>query len=159
MRAATQAHPSFGMTTTKTLRSVFSWLTSPKVLVLDSIPDCFNGSDEYRDIRLIQTVKCKDEKAFPCFPGDKICFHLHELCIYELHDHLGPGFLRACRNGKHLANCSAATCPHHYKCRNYYCVPFKYTCDGKLEFVLCHDEQNFPGISWILNGDAEMGSI
>ena len=46
-----------------------------------------------------------------------------------------------CRNGKHLANCTAAVCPHHYKCINYYCVPFSYTCDGRQDCPLGDDEQ------------------
>ena len=50
-------------------------------------------------------------------------------------------FLKACRNGKHLANCSAALCPHHFKCAKYYCVPFRYTCDGKQDCPLGDDER------------------
>ena len=62
------------------------------------------------------------------------------LTIYELHDELGVGFLKACRNGRHLSNCSAATCPHHFKCAIYYCVPVRYTCDGKRDCPLGDDE-------------------
>ncbi len=35
-----------------------------------------------------------------------------------------------------------ALCPHHFKCRNYYCVPYKYTCDGTQDCPLGDDEQS-----------------
>ncbi len=115
----------------------------PQNLVQDSMPDCFDGRDEQAIIsdEIPHTITtCKDRKSIPCFPGDTRCFFLHQQCIYEFHDLLGPGFLKPCRNGKHLANCSAALCPHHFKCQNYYCVPYKYTCDGKQDCPLGDDE-------------------
>ncbi len=33
-------------------------------------------------------------------------------------------------------------CPHYFKCRNYYCVPFAYTCDKKYDCPMGDDEQN-----------------
>ncbi len=119
----------------------------PGVLEKDSIPDCFNGAEESADKatateNIICVGRCKSPTAIPCFSGDKHCFFLHELCIYELHDVLGPGFLKPCRNGKHLANCSAATCPHHFKCSSSYCIPIRYTCDGKQDCPVGNDEQN-----------------
>ncbi len=29
---------------------------------------------------------------------------------------------------------------HHFKCLNYYCVPYRYTCDGKQDCPLGDDE-------------------
>ena len=87
-------------------------------------------------------ASCKNRNTIPCFPGDTHCFFLHELCIYKINDLFGPGFLKPCRNGKHLSNCSAALCPHHFKCQNYYCVPYKYTCDGKQDCPIGDDEHN-----------------
>ncbi len=51
-------------------------------------------------------------------------------------------YLKPCRNGKHLANCSAATCPHHFKCSSSYCIPIRYTYDGKQDCPVGDDEQN-----------------
>ncbi len=117
----------------------------PKILIQDSMPDCFDGRDEVeirsKDVSAYATT-CKDRTTMPCFPGDKQCFSLYELCIYEVHDDIGPGYLKPCRNGKHLANCSAALCPHHFKCQKYYCVPYKYTCDGKQDCPIGDDEHN-----------------
>ena len=50
--------------------------------------------------------------------------------------------LHTCRTGKHLANCVDFACPHHYKCQLSYCVPFKYTCDGKRDCPGGDDEQS-----------------
>ncbi len=111
----------------------------------DIIPDCYNGKDEFENDSqkyLVKSKTCKDITAIPCFPADTKCFYLYELCIYEVHDHLGPGFLKPCRNGKHLANCSAALCPHHFKCQNYYCIPYRYICDGKQDCPLGDDEHS-----------------
>ncbi len=93
----------------------------PDFLVHDSIPDCPDGSDENTEEISSENRNCKDATMIPCFFGDTRCFALHQLCLYENHDVLGPGYLKACRNGAHLADCSAADCAHHYKCQNYYC--------------------------------------
>ncbi len=77
----------------------------------------------------------------PCFPGDQKCFHIYKYCFYELHDSLGPGFLKTCRNGRHLTNCSTHECSYQFKCHSYYCIPWAYLCDGKLDCPLSDDEK------------------
>ena len=114
----------------------------PYYLTNDSIPDCFDGDDESLDSnQLFSSNLCNDITNLPCFPGDTTNFPLHSLCIYEIHEQLGPGFLKFCRNGKHLANCTHFVCPHHFKCQDYYCIPLKYTCDNKTDCPFGDDEK------------------
>ena len=39
--------------------------------------------------------------------------------------------LSPCRTGEHLQNCKYFECNMMYKCPGYYCLPWRYVCDGK----------------------------
>ncbi len=113
----------------------------PANFINDGIPDCYSGEDEETDhSNYPDDVNCTDITNIPCFHGDTQCFPVKRLCLYVLYDALGPGFLQSCRNGKHLSNCRDFTCPHLFKCTDYYCVPYKYTCDGKQDCPFGDDE-------------------
>ena len=43
---------------------------------------------------------------------------------------------------QHEHVCTDIVCPHHFKCNEYYCVPFKYTCNGRNDCPLGDDEQS-----------------
>ena len=87
----------------------------------------------------IEQNDCTKRTKLPCFPGDRNCFPFYKLCLYELYNST-PGFLQTCRNGWHLANCSLHVCHQHFKCLSYYCIPYKYVCDGRQDCPLGDDE-------------------
>ena len=114
-------------------------------LVNDSIPDCSSGQDESalyheRQNQFHSENSCVDDKLIPCFVGDKRCYNVTQLCIYDLHK-FGPGYLKYCRNGRHLANCTWFDCPSLFKCSGYYCIPWALVCDGKYDCPYGEDEQ------------------
>ncbi len=81
----------------------------PMLFVNDSIPDCHNGADEedfFKERRHMDyTINTRsDISLLPCFPGDKICFPIFKLCLYEVNYYNGFRYLKTCRNGRHLAN-------------------------------------------------------
>ncbi len=45
-----------------------------------------------------------------------------------------------CTLGTHLQDCTQFECPLHVKCPHYFCVPWKYKCDGKWDCLQGHDE-------------------
>ncbi len=115
-------------------------------LVNDSVPDCFDGQDEIsffreRQFKKIHQDSCTDGTDIPCFPGDRRCFPVHKLCLFEINQDLGLGFLKNCRTGRHLENCTDFTCSHHFKCQEYYCIPWSYTCNGRTDCPLGDDEK------------------
>ncbi len=111
----------------------------PKQFVQDSIPDCMNGADESEV--LVTPIGCKDITMIPCFPGDVRCFPLYVVCHFEVGYILGIRYLKFCRNGQHLANCSSFVCAHHFKCPYSYCIPWGYRCDGKQDCPYGEDEE------------------
>ncbi len=115
-------------------------------LVNDSVPDCFDGRDEIsyfyeRQFQKIHQDSCADGTDIPCFPGDHRCFPVYKLCLFELYEDLGLGFLKNCRTGRHIENCTDFTCSYHFKCHEYYCVPWSYTCNGRVDCPLADDEK------------------
>ena len=61
-------------------------------------------------------------------------------CIYEINE---KGTLQACRNGKHLENCTDFNCKSvgKYKCPGYYCIPMTYVCNGRIDCPRALDEK------------------
>ncbi len=60
-------------------------------------------------------------------------------CLYELVSRQS-GLLAHCSNGLHLDNCTYFQCADTFKCPNYYCVPFRYVCDGLWDCPLGTEE-------------------
>ncbi len=84
---ATRAHPSFGMTTTKTLRSVFSWCAS---LIQLTVHCCGNFHQNFNAgwhhctgyyIFYIEAHYKNDQELVPKYPSDGIIVHQHFFCI------------------------------------------------------------------------------
>ncbi len=118
----------------------------PKILTGDAIPDCFHGQDEadYFTKYLMSNLKqesCPHISLIPCFKGDAQCFPFYKLCLYEIQLVQKVSILETCRNGRHLTNCTHFNCPALFKCSRYYCVPWKYHCDGKHDCPLLDDEK------------------
>ena len=52
-------------------------------------------------------------------------------CIYELDD---CNELTLHKNGQHLVTCETINCSAtQFKCPGYYCIPFRYVCNGRWE--------------------------
>ena len=72
-----------------------------------------------------------------CYPSIYKCFAVQDVCLYKLDklDNLYP-----CRTGSHIKYCEDFECNQNYKCPGYYCVPWRYVCDGKWDCPHGHDE-------------------
>ncbi len=92
--------------------------------------DCPYGEDEHDC-----TVNCSG--LFWC-PVEQICLSFVDLCDGRIHCEATQSDEMFC--DVNLANCNGAICPDHHKCANYYCVPMRYTCDGKQDCPMGDDE-------------------
>ena len=116
-----------------------------KMLVDDLIFDCgLEGKDEPKLMSLLvnETYStCEQPNMIPCMEGHSLCYHLREICSYQLniHNHLFP-----CRNGGHLQQCKDFECNLMFKCISSYCIPWAYVCDGKWDCPTGDDEHNNP---------------
>ena len=111
--------------------------------VNDLMPDCPGGKaeDEPLFLQLRYNGKfynCEDSTEIPCVPGLPVCFTLQQMCLYDSDDAGNP---RWCRNGAHLGDCSLLNCTNSYKCPGSYCIPFHRVCDGYLDCIHGHDEE------------------
>ncbi len=62
-------------------------------------------------------------------------------CIYDISDN---GTQKYCQSGAHLADCGGedVLCEGTSRCPHYYCLPFRYVCDGHWDCPLGYDEDN-----------------
>ncbi len=58
------------------------------------------------------------------------CFSEKIKCVYEINDKFHNRSLIYCKNGYHLESCEHWHCDNSFKCQGYYCVPWRYVCDG-----------------------------
>ncbi len=63
-----------------------------------------------------------------------------EKCFYNILDRKRDRFLVQCKNGFHLDNCKHFPYQTTFKCLGYYCVPWRYVCDGYWDCPLGYDE-------------------
>ena len=85
-------------------------------------------------------TSCDNPDMIPCMEGHSKCYHLNNICTYEinLNGHLIP-----CRNGGHLQNCKSFECNLMFKCKNSYCISWIYVYDGKWDCPKGDDELNY----------------
>ena len=83
-------------------------------------------------------TNCTSKLELPCSPGQRHCFSFSKLCVYEVEYQTSS--LKYCRNGAHLHSCDFFQCSDHFKCPNYYCIPYDYICDGKWDCPGGNDE-------------------
>ncbi len=79
------------------------------------------------------------EMSFRCFPDQNITYSFDTLCLFEIS--VETETLLTCNNGAHLADCTTFQCTRHFKCPNYYCIPWAYVCDRKQDCPGGEDEQ------------------
>ncbi len=79
---------------------------------------------------------CQESGKLPCSQSQQTCFHLHDVCYFKLlADKLYP-----CKTGQHLTNCNKFQCNMKFKCRDAYCIPWMYVCNGKWDCPFGLDE-------------------
>ncbi len=100
-------------------------------LVDDLVVDCLSGKSDENVLKEVtdhnKFYPCFHEYQLPCRPGHIKCFNISDICILRLnsYNHLQP-----CRTGEHLQQCKHFACDFRFKCPQYYCLPWKYVCDG-----------------------------
>ncbi len=119
----------------------FNGLTISDSVVDDLVPDCGDDANDetlYLSLQLNHTYNlCRNPSDLPCVPGHPRCFSFSHICIYRLNlfHHLEP-----CRTGSHLQSCNSFICNGHFKCPQFYCVPWGYVCNGLWDCPWAHDE-------------------
>ncbi len=94
----------------------------------DLVTDCQPTGEDEHILRRTIFHPCAFGYQIPCREGHSKCFNVSQICTYTLSI---EGHLRPCRTGEHLQECKNFECNGMFKCPNYYCVPWHYTCDGK----------------------------
>ena len=81
-------------------------------------------------------LECKPfiGKTFPVYDAINLHFNCHSKEIYCIYDLVNRNIRmqKFCKTGYHLRNCENIDCVLHFKCFLYYCLPWKYVCDGLL---------------------------
>ncbi len=113
----------------------------------DLFPDCTNDEPlilEKVDFIMENMVlghTCSLPHQLPCLQGYPRCYNVTDICIFQLR---GNKYLEACRNGGHLMNCKQFECNKMFKCKDSYCIPWSFVCDGKLDCPNSDDESYSP---------------
>ena len=82
-------------------------------------------------------VPCHVPGMLSCGYGQTQCHSIFSICIYELNKFKN---LVPCRSGSHLQSCDQFQCNMHFKCPNFYCVPWSYVCDTVWDCLHGSDE-------------------
>ncbi len=72
-----------------------------------------------------------------CRKNGKPGYPVSDICKYELDQR---GQLTPCQDGEHMQNCRNFECLTLFKCPGYFCIPWRYLCDGKIDCPGGHDE-------------------
>ncbi len=83
-------------------------------------------------------LPCERKNQLSCSGERDKCFSFHDICIFRIDP--TRGHLVPCKFGSHLQNCHEYRCNYHFKCEGFYCVPWKYLCDGKWDCSDGRDE-------------------
>lgn len=121
----------------------------PAEFVNDLIPDCpgYVPDDEVLLLDFwhgklswtARRAKCP-ETSTACVKGFELrCYPRSRICVFEVEPGL-KRIIKHCRNGGHLANCSAHVCPSMYKCPQSYCIPLSYVCNSFADCPHGEDE-------------------
>ncbi len=112
-------------------------LTLQNDLVVDELD---SAADEPMLKALLENntiIECKNKSQIPCESGHPKCYNVFELCVYKLNQH---SHLLYCRNGAHLSRCKLFVCNSMFKCPHFYCIPWEYVCDRKMDCPDGEDE-------------------
>ncbi len=112
-------------------------------LVNDLVADCGTGAEDENILftpQSMENVICSGNYHLSCRRGHSKCYKISDICAYRL-DSLNN--LIPCRTGEHLENCRNFQCNMMYKCPHFYCIPWKYVCDGKWDCPFGMDEEQY----------------
>ena len=118
-----------------TYSCIYSNLNISNMLVNDLIFDCPNQDDEPELLSELENHEKTgvEQNMNECYPGHSRCYTRDQKCIYNLT--LGTETLMYCRNGQHLQDCETNSCLWMFKCPVSYCIPYRYNCDGKWDWL------------------------
>ncbi len=84
-------------------------------------------------------MQCDKKFQIQCAADNPTCFNVSKICSFVLDV---CGGLQPCEKGEHLQHCKDFECNLMFKCPFYYCVPWTYVCDGKLDCPSGSDESS-----------------
>ncbi len=104
-------------------------------LLNDLIADCGpEGEDEvFLSLQSVSNAaqsSCRQKGEIPCREGHVRCYNVSDICTYKLNKH---SLLEPCRTGDHLQDCTSFQCHSTFNCSFFYCLPWKYVCNGKWD--------------------------
>ncbi len=73
---------------------------------------------------------CTEKGMLHCHLKGMACYTFEHICIYNLSTDRD---LIPCPHGEHMQQCDKFYCNTHFKCPEYYCIPWSYKCDGKWD--------------------------
>ena len=98
----------------------------------------FNSSTSFKPIfKSDLKLTCQDNGQLSCKPRYRNCYNITELCSYRLDEN---NLLTPCETGEHIENCRDIQCNMKFKCKDFYCIPWGYVCDGKWDCPGGYDE-------------------
>ncbi len=128
-------------------------LTINSDLMNDLVPDCGPQAEDEVNLKEVLTsgveFSCIGPGQMPCRQGHTKCYHISDVCSFEL-DKFGN--IHPCRTGEHMECCRNFECSTKFKCPKSYCIPHAYLCDGKWDCLYGDDELPRTGCidSWFL---------
>ncbi len=80
---------------------------------------------------------CEENGLLQCARDNQVCYAISKICSYILdqNDNICP-----CKGAEHMQNCGKFECNAMFKCPGYYCIPFRYICNGKWDCPEGSDE-------------------
>ena len=98
----------------------------PKSMENDLVSDCLPEAEDelhlYYLSYYIEIYTCHNMSQIPCRKHHSQCYSISDICVYKLDKF---GYLRPCRTGEHLQNCTKFECNMQFKCPGYYCIPYR----------------------------------
>ena len=80
---------------------------------------------------------CLSISELPCTEADCNCYSFSQVCMYNLNK---SGQLVPCEHGEHLQQCKEFDCSVLFDCPGFYCLPWKFVCDGNWDCPGGYDE-------------------
>ncbi len=96
----------------------------------------FNNTNKSQ---MTEYLSCSKKYQLPCSGEKDVCFNVTQICTFTLD---GVGKVSPCKMGDHIQECADFKCNMMFKCPFYYCIHWKYVCDGKWDCPIGSDESS-----------------